>query len=48
MRLEGIGGGGEIAGEVFEMDTRSGMENTRLYDKGRGDEGGDEDEGGGI
>jgi hypothetical protein len=33
--MEGTGGGGESAREIFEMGARSGQRNTRVYSEGR-------------
>jgi hypothetical protein len=33
--MEGTGGGGESAREIFEMDARSGQRNTRVHSEGR-------------
>jgi hypothetical protein len=33
--MEGTGGGGESAGEIFEMGARSGPTNTKIHSEGR-------------
>jgi hypothetical protein len=35
MGMEGTGGGGEGAREIFEMGARSGQRNTRVHSEGR-------------